>query len=201
MRIPESVMKTIETLTGYGRPSRRAVRALLRVRKPQRLHFADDGRTPNNRLPLLLYRAPVRLALEFDPAAIFEELFAANGWTDSWRDSIYTYRHYHAKTHEVLGIARGSVRVELGGAKGRVIELKAGDVIVHPAGVSHKRIGASSDLLVVGAYPQAGEYDEYRPSKKDHDRAVLTIPKVRVPPKDPVYGRDGPLPRLWRKSS
>ena len=47
----------------------------------------DDGTYPNNaRLPLLIYRAAVRLP-QGDPAAIFEDLFAANGWGGSWRNA------------------------------------------------------------------------------------------------------------------
>ena len=34
----------------------------------------------------------------------------------------------------------------------------------------------------------------------DHDRALTTIPKVALPRKDPVYGHDGPLTRLWRRT-
>jgi uncharacterized protein YjlB len=50
---------------------------------------------------------------------------------------------------------------------------------------------------VVGAYPPFGKYDEC--TTKEHDRAVVTIPKVARPRKDPVYGADGPLVELWRK--
>ncbi len=49
----------------------------------------------------------VKLDAAYDPAAVFETLFAANGWTGSWRDSMYVWLHYHSNTHEVLGIARG----------------------------------------------------------------------------------------------
>ncbi|OLB72380.1 MAG: hypothetical protein AUI16_20515 [Alphaproteobacteria bacterium 13_2_20CM_2_64_7] len=34
----------------------------------------------------------------------------------------------------------------------------------------------------------------------EHNRALRTIPKVALPRKDPVYGRDGPLTRLWRRT-
>jgi uncharacterized protein YjlB len=51
---------------------------------------------------------------------------------------------------------------------------------------------------VVGAYPANGTYDECRANYPDHDRAVKTIPKVARPRKDPVYGGNGPLLRLWQ---
>ena len=34
---------------------------------------------------------------------------------------------------------------------------------------------------------------------QDHVYALKTIPKVRPPRKDPVYGAAGPLLRLWKK--
>jgi len=171
----------------------------VRARKAQAFHFRDDGETPNNpRFPLIWYRSPVALAPAYDPAAIFEELFAANGWGKSWRNGIYGFRHFHTRTHEVLGIARGHARVEFGGKRGRTIEVRAGDVIVLPAGTGHQRRSAALDLLVVGAYPAGAEYDEPKPHEVDHDAAVAAIAKVRRPTNDPVYGKDGPLPSLWR---
>lgn len=199
MPILEDVKRTIERVTGYGRPARLAISSLLRARKPNHFRFRDDGKTPNNpRFPLILYRSPISLDPAYDPAAIFEELFAINGWKDSWRDSIYGFLHFHTRTHEVLGIARGHARVEFGGNRGRTIEVKAGDVIVLPAGTGHRRCSASRDLLVVGAYPATGEYDEPKPGEVDHGEAVASIAKVRPPLKDPVYGRQGPLPSLWK---
>jgi uncharacterized protein YjlB len=56
-------------------------------------------------------------------------------------------------------------------------------------------------LLVIGAYSPFGTYDECRDSgkEKEHDRVRTTIPKVALPRKDPVYGRDGPLMEFWRR--
>jgi uncharacterized protein YjlB len=194
----ETVKRTVEKMTGLARPNRRDLQGFVRPRKPHIFHFKDDGLTPNNsKLPMVIYRSAVKLPDSFDPAAVFEELFAANGWQDSWRDGIYDFSHYHSRIHEVLGIARGRARVQFGGSKGRKIDLKAGDVIVMPAGTGHKRLSATDDLLVVGAYPRVGKYDECRPRHEDHDRALSVIPKVPVPRKDPVYGRDGPLVHQW----
>jgi uncharacterized protein YjlB len=51
---------------------------------------------------------------------------------------------------------------------------------------------------VVGAYPASGTYDECRGSSEEHARALKSIPKVRLPGKDPVYGVDGPLFDFWK---
>ena len=96
------------------------------------------------------------------------------------------------------GIARGIVRVEFGGADGKSIELKAGDVVVLPAGTGHRRLKSSRDLLVVGAYPASGKYDEPKPSDVNYEEAVAAIARVGLPKADPVYGRGGPLIRHWR---
>ncbi|HEX4532860.1 MAG TPA: hypothetical protein VH000_01405, partial [Rhizomicrobium sp.] len=127
----ETLRKFAETMTGIGRP--RAAEIVLRSRKPHVFQFADDGQTPNNpRFPLIVYRSPVKLAPASDPAAIFEELFAAHGWEGSWRDGIYDFLHFHSHSHEVLGIARGKAKVQFGGRKGRTIELAPGDVAILP---------------------------------------------------------------------
>jgi uncharacterized protein YjlB len=196
----ESTKHVAEKLTGIGRPRPDDLPKLIRNRKPQFFRFRDDGETPNNPYwPLVYYRSPVVPSREYDPAAIFEVLFAANGWTKSWRDGIYDFLHFHTGTHEVLGIARGDARVRFGGKSGRTLRIKAGDVIVLPAGTGHRRLSASRDLLVVGAYPEnSGDYDEPRPPDIVHDEAVKRIAAVKPPRSDPVFGKAGPLPDLWR---
>jgi uncharacterized protein YjlB len=200
MGMLESLKEGVEKITGWRRPSPADLRSVVRRRKPNALRFKDDGVIPNNpKLPFIVYRSPVSLADNFDPAAVFEELFARNGWRDSWRNGIYDYVHYHSRTHEVLGVARGHARVRFGGKRGKELRLKAGDVAILPAGTGHQRLAGSKDLLVVGAYPPSGSYDECRASAAEHDRAVTTIPKVALPRKDPGYGQEGPLTRLWRR--
>jgi len=81
-------------------------------------------------------------------------LFAGHQWGNSWRNGIYNYHHFHATTHEVLGIIRGHASVRFGGEQGVMLEVSAGDVVVIPAGVGHKKEGSSADLQVVGAYPE-----------------------------------------------
>lgn len=173
----------------------------MTVLEPQAFRFAGDGETPNNpRLPLLVYRAVVPAAGANDPATWFERTFAAHGWADGWRNGIYPFLHFHTGTHEVLGIAAGRARVEFGGAAGRALEVTAGDVVVLPAGVGHKRLEASPDLLVIGAYPRNGRFDQKRPGQLDFAVAERNVASVPLPEMDPVAGRDGPLMSLWGRA-
>jgi uncharacterized protein YjlB len=197
----ETIKKLTEKVTGWSRPKKSALDKLVRPRKPHLFRFKDDGLIPNHpTFPLIVYRGVVGLPAAFDPAAVFEELFEKNGWGDSWRDGIYDYVHYHSRIHEVLGIARGSGKVQFGGKRGRTIALKAGDIAILPAGTGHQCLSASRDFLVIGAYPASGKYDECT-TREDRERAIKTIPKVALPRKDPVYGATGPLKANWRRQS
>lgn len=163
--------------------------------------FADDGVVPNNpALPALIYKGALEVAPGANAAAEFEKLFKANGWGHClWRDGIFPYVHYHAMIHEALGIAQGSARVQLGGHGGETFEFKAGDIAVLPAGTGHQRLMGSDDLLVVGAYPPDGTYNLCRgDNPAERDKSLTLIPKVPLPESDPVYGKDGPLPALWK---
>lgn len=198
MSLLEDFKHRAEVITGIGRP--REVET--RVRKANSIFLHDDGKTPNNpRFPLVFYRSPIVIEPGYDPAACFEVLFAKHGWGDSWRDGIYPFLHFHTQTHEVLGFVRGRAHVQFGGARGRILELKPGDVVVLPAGTGHKRIRASRDLLVVGAYPKQGTYDEPKPGEVDAELARRRIQRVPAPPGDPVYGVGGPLRQLWKMKS
>jgi uncharacterized protein YjlB len=194
----ESIKKLAEQTTGWRTPAKETLDRLVQRRKPRLLRFKDDGAIPNNpKWPLVMYKAAVLLPDSLDPAATFEALFDRNGWGNSWRNGIYNFVHYHSRIHEVLGIARGSGKVQFGGAHGRALILKAGDVVILPAGTGHECLEAAKDFLVVGAYPPFGTYDECRGSSQEHSWAVKTVRKVRRPKKDPIYGRDGPLLEAW----
>jgi uncharacterized protein YjlB len=194
----EDIKKLAETITGWARPSAEDMAGLVRHRKPVAFRFRDDGVIPNHpNWPLIIYRGVVRLPPAFDAAAVFEDLFKSHGWRGSWRNGIYDYVHYHSRIHEVLGVARGSAKVQFGGNRGRVVTVKAGDVAILPAGTGHRNLGASEDFLVVGAYPPTGTYDLCTRSE-DHARAVKTIAKVAKPRMDPVFGAKGPLIAAWK---
>jgi uncharacterized protein YjlB len=200
MPIVEDLKEYAERATGLRRPGKReAANFFSRRRKPNTVCFKDDGLVPNHpRWPLIIYRGTVGLDERHDPAALIEDLFEANGWGDTWRNGIYDYVHYHSRIHEVLGIARGKGRVCFGGKKGRIFTLKARDVAILPAGTGHQGLSADNDFLVVGAYPPSGTCDECT-TAEDIPRALKTIPKVPRPRKNPIYGPNRPLPKLWKQ--
>ena len=88
--------------------------------------------------------------------------------------------------------------MRFGGSMGSIFKMKAGDVVILPAGTGHQCLDASKDLLVIGAYPPSGTYDVCT-KPEDRTKALGTIPKVGRPRRDPIYGTDGPLLRLWKK--
>ena len=157
--------------------------------------FADDGTFPNSRLSLLYYRGAVARK-DASPEAM-EALFAANNWPPRWRSTVFTYHHYHSTAHEVLGIASGEATLMLGGPEGREFTVAAGDVIVIPAGVVHRRLRSSGDFLVVGGYPPGQEWDLLRGETGDRPMADRNIAKVPMPKSDPVGGTNGPLIKEW----
>jgi uncharacterized protein YjlB len=78
--------------------------------------------------------------------------------------------------------------VRLGGNKGITAKVRAGDVILVPAGVGHECLQASSAFLVVGAYPPTGTYSECRGSYREFQKARAQIRRVPRPKKDPLFG-------------
>jgi uncharacterized protein YjlB len=156
-------------------------------------NLQDDGAIPNSALPVLIYH-DVEAA---NDASTCERLFARNGWLGAWRDGIFAFHHFHSTAHEVLGIVAGSASVALGGPRGRTFEVRAGDVLVLPAGTGHCNKGSSDDLVVVGAYPDGMRWDLRRGDPAEHDEVLANIRAVPLPRADPVQGPGGQLSALW----
>ncbi|HEY0361577.1 MAG TPA: cupin domain-containing protein [Solirubrobacteraceae bacterium] len=161
---------------------------------PETHRFADDGAIPNSPLPVLVYHG-VEAAAD---AGSCEALFGANEWGGQWRSQILYEHHFHSTAHEALGIAGGRASVMLGGPSGERFEVRAGDVLVLPAGTGHCRLESSEDLLVVGAYPPGQAWDMRYGDPGEHDEVLANIAAVALPQTDPVLGPDGPLLELWR---
>jgi len=158
----------------------------MRIRK---VTFEKSADVPNSVLPVLLYRSALPLHMPAKAEA-FRKRFKNAGWTGIWTDTIYDYTHFHSNAHEALGIAKGSVTLRLGGEDGRIFRLKAGDMLVIPAGVGHRRVGGDDGLRVIGAYPRGQ-------SHYDMKRRGRGVPKVPLPSTDPFYGAEGPLVTTW----
>lgn len=144
---------------------------------------------------MLLYRGAADPVA--GPAGV-EPLFARAGWGGSWRDGIFPYHHFHSTAHEVLGIAAGEVDVVLGGPDGERVSLRAGDVVVLPAGTGHRNVGSGAGLVVVGAYPAGQRWDLRRGDPAELAEVQENLSRVPLPGTDPVTGGDGPLLAHWR---
>ena len=161
----------------------------------QTFHFQDDGRIPNNpNLPVILYKKTVE-----KPEQTMEALFNKNLWLNSWTNGVFNYHHYHSNSHEVLGVIKGEAVLIIGGEKGQEIHVQSGDVIVLPAGTGHKRLNASFDFSVVGAYPNGKDYNTKYGKEHERPEVLEEIKRVPLPKTDPITGKKGPLLKEWRK--
>jgi uncharacterized protein YjlB len=187
---PEGVNK------GQGAPPEADEMSEMPAAKVAVYLFEDDGAIPNNpALPFLICEGG--LGREGTDPARCESLFAANGWGGAWRNGIFSFPHYHSTAHEVLGVCCGEARVRLGGGAGIETTLRAGDVVVIPAGGGHQNLGSSPDLLVVGAYPAGQEWDVCRGRPDERPRVLENIARVPLPDRDPLHGAEGPLVEHW----
>jgi uncharacterized protein YjlB len=128
--------------------------------------------------PVLLYRG-----VDVSDA---RALFAQHGWGGSWVDGVFDFHHFHSTSHEVLAVIAGEATLELGGPQGRAFDVRAGDVIVLPAGTGHRRATARAGFTVAGAYPRGQE--DYDLLREADDAARERIAALGAPPQDPVGG-------------
>lgn len=158
----------------------------------------DDGVFPNNDyLIMLLYKGALLLKPE-DDATVIEKLFEGNKWSNSWKNGIFNFHHYHSNTHQVLAVFSGNAELQIGGPQGVCLEVVRGDVIILPAGVALKCLKSSDDFLVTGAYPEGKIQDMNYGKAGERPKADENIKKVPLPQTDPVYGNGGALLKNWR---
>ena len=105
--------------------------------EPLAIVFEDDGLTPNNIRPFLVYQGAVKLDPK-QPEATIEDLFEANGWGGTWRNGVYDYLHYHATKQKKHSDAHNNTQKHNDSKHGQELEIKAGDVAILPAGTGHQ---------------------------------------------------------------
>ena len=155
--------------------------------------FNGNGRVPNSRLPVLVYR-------DIWKSPEMENRMRANNWYPSWHSPIgmYPQHHFHSQAHELIAVESGEITALLGGHDGREATLRAGDVVVLPAGTGHFGVSITDDLFVTGAFPAGFGVLDFRlgfPEEYDELREVSR--RVPIPARDPFFGVGGPLPSLW----
>jgi uncharacterized protein YjlB len=165
--------------------------------EPIQLIFKDDGKIPNSKLPLLIYKN-VFSEEKADPQHMIEH-FSRYNWRNAWTDGVYDFHHYHSNTHEAMGIHQGYATLQFGGESGEQVSVEEGDVVVVPAGVGHRKISASDDFGVVGAYPDGRDYDLLKGEKGERPKADENIAAVPLPDNDPVHGKMEGLLALWKE--
>ena len=109
--------------------------------------------TSKQNKPLLIYHQ----AFENPSATKIESHLKSVGVVDpQWRYTMYSQSHFHSTSHEVLCIAAGSAKCCFGQEDNpdRVEPiLEKGDVVVVPAGVSHRLLEDYGGFQMVGSYP------------------------------------------------
>ncbi|KAF2015161.1 hypothetical protein BU24DRAFT_463877 [Aaosphaeria arxii CBS 175.79] len=170
-------------------------------------HFVLPPTTyvPNNKLPVIVYRDVLPEPHAEDSTTQFLE---ANKWQKKGFWPGTEVHHFHPNTHECYGVVVGTTtmlvgRGQLDGSSGgQTIALRAGDVIVIPAGVSHMNVTMTEDYRFVGVYPDGSpQWTSQRCDKL----GIMTelkneISCVPLPAADPVEGEGGTLIKLWSSS-
>ncbi len=168
---------------------------------PHITHFVlkKNKNFPNSKQPVLIYRNGLHLPDQKNKSAVIaQKLFNSNGWSNSWKNGIYDFHHYHSNVHECMAVCMGWANVILGGPNGKRIKLKKGDIIILPAGISHKCTKMSEDFLCVGAYPEGKDYDINTGTPKEYKKAIKNISGISVPKHDPLFGKQGFLKTYWK---
>ena len=154
---------------------------------------------PNNPLPVLYYENMLENALHEDYTADdVIAFFVRNGYDNGWANGILAEHHFHSTTHEALACTKGEVTVQLGGPNAAFYTLRKGDVILLPAGTGHKKLNASENFEIVGAYPKNGsEYDMQYGHASDYDSILATVADVPKPLTDPVTNSPKDIEEYW----
>ncbi|KIW08728.1 uncharacterized protein PV09_00670 [Verruconis gallopava] len=160
-------------------------------------YIPAHGRVPNSSAqnkPLLIYRNCIRAWAS--PASIERHLKTVGVVEPQWRYTMYSTSHFHSTTHEVLCVFQGSAELLFGGddnPENVETTVKAGDVIIVPAGVAHRLItDREGNFEMVGSYPPGASWDMCY-GKPGEEPKVSRIKQIEWFKRDPIYGSEGPV--------
>ncbi|KAH7173166.1 uncharacterized protein B0J16DRAFT_418523 [Fusarium flagelliforme] len=156
---------------------------------------------PNSRLPILVYRNVLPLPRTEETATQF---LTTHRWEKRGSWGHIGIRHFHPNSHECYGIFKGTSTLLLGKIRtgeGMEVKVKAGDVIILPAGTAHSSTQSSLDYKYIGVYPKGCPKWRNETGNRPSEDFLSVIQKVDLPEDDPVYGNDGPVTHLWHKRS
>lgn len=165
----------------------------------QHFHVKGDDRFPNSTLQVILYKGILHLPFLFS-ASVVRQLFRKNNYRNFWKAGVYTYHHYHSNTHEVMAVIKGKTILQIGGPKGKKITIEKGDVLIIPAGVAHKNLKKENDITCVGAYPNGKKWDMNYGKADERPKADKMIKKVKLPKRDPLFGKEGGIKKFWKET-
>ncbi|KAL1632464.1 hypothetical protein SLS56_003542 [Neofusicoccum ribis] len=172
--------------------------------EPEIYRFEPTADTPNNVLPVLVYRSAFSTSV---PLGEIRNVLQSNKWfSDGYSEASKT-PIFHSKTHEAHVIIKGRCQLLVGGTQygpppGQMIYLSAGDIVVFPAGISHCLV-ESEGYEFIAFYPEKSakrDNCEPRASPKEMKQYNKNIGKVAVPKYDPIGGKEGPLVEIWKIS-
>ncbi|KZF26120.1 hypothetical protein L228DRAFT_242531 [Xylona heveae TC161] len=179
--------------------------------EPEIYYVAPTPTSPNSVFPLLVYRNVLKHTAPEDILDTIEP----NGWKKGGQWTTYKIPHYHTTVHETYGIIRGSSTYSMGKTdfdpefneqgqeNGLKLHVSVGDVFVVPAGVSHCSLDSEGDYEFIGLYSPEDKQFDMNMGKAPPERTKILAEKCEnlpIPDSDPIYGKSGPLPRIWKKA-
>lgn len=170
--------------------------------EPEQYRFERTQDTPNNVMPVLVYRSAFSTAT---PIGELRNILHSNRWQADGPVEANKTPVFHSKTHVLHAIVRGKCQLLVGGTQygpppGQMIYLSAGDIIVYPAGISHCLV-QSDNYEFVTFYPEkSNKRDdcECRASASAMKTYLKNIEKVAMPKYDPLHGKEGALVEIWK---
>ena len=159
------------------------------------LFFRENKVAPNSHLPALFYKK----AFEENNESLEDQMYSIfnnNKWNGTRKGRIRTGRYYHTASHEVIGITKQAIFIELGGFNGSRHILEKGDVLILPAGVSIRLIKGAGHDVRRGFSAEPTENMQYAKASY-REKAKEAIACIPIPKTDPIYGRSGGLVDIW----